>query len=354
MRARHVLLALPLTLCLAAGEPPKPVRVLTVAIQPLTSRLVLSGAVQARTQAELGFRVGGKVVARPVEVGDVVRAGQVLARIDQADLKLAEEAAEAALQAAVAEAANARADLARYDRVGRNSPAFLPSEFDKRTAASRMADARTAQAARQVALARSQRSYGELTAEGDGVVTALPVQVGQVIAAGQTVATIARTDEIEVAANVPENRLAEIRAAGEVGVTLWAAPGQALRGRVREVGALADPASRTFAVKVAVRDAPAGLMQLGMTAAVSFDRPAALVARLPATALTDSDGKAAVWVFDPARGRAALRPVDVAGYGGDGSLLVSGGLADGEQVVTAGVGQIEPDMALTAWTGATR
>ena len=113
MRARHVLLALPLTLCAAAGEPPKPVRVATVAMQPMASRLVLSGVVQARAQADLGFRVGGKVTARPVEVGDPVRAGQLLARLDQADLKLTEEAAEAALQAAVADASNARADLAR-------------------------------------------------------------------------------------------------------------------------------------------------------------------------------------------------------------------------------------------------
>lgn len=354
MRARHVLLALPLTLCAAAGEPPKPVRVATVAMQPMASRLVLSGVVQARAQADLGFRVGGKVTARPVEVGDPVRAGQLLARLDQADLKLSEEAAEAALQAAVADASNARADLARYDRVGRNSPAFLPSEFDKRTATSRMADARAAQAARQLALARSQRSYGDLLADADGVVTALPVQVGQVVTAGQTVATIARTNEIEVAVNVPENRLTEIRAAGDVDVALWAAPGQAIRGKVREIGALADPASRTFAVKVAVRDAPAGLMQLGMTATVSFERPETPVARLPATALTDRGGKTAVWVLDPARGRAELRPVEVAGYGADGSLLVRGGLADGEQVVTAGVGQIEPDMALTAWAGATR
>ena len=87
---------------------------------------------------------------------------------------------------------------------------------------------------------------------------------------------------------------------------------------------------------------------------VTFNRPEAPVARLPATALTDRAGKAAVWVFDPARHRAELRPVEVAGYGGDGSLLVRGGLADGEQVVATGAGQIEPGMALTAWAGAAR
>ena len=352
--SRNGLFALPLLVCLGAGEPPKPVRVATVAIRPLSSRLVLPGTVQARVQADLAFRVGGKVIARPIEAGDAVKAGRLLAQIDQADLLLSEESAEAAVRVALADAANARAELARYDRVGRNSPAFLPSEHDKRTAASRMADARTAQAARQLSLARSQRSYSDLVADTDGVITALPVQVGQVVAAGQTVATLARLDEIEVAANVPENRLAEIRLVGDVSIALWAALGRTFRGRVREVGALADPSSRTFTIKVSVLDAPPGLMSLGMTATVAFDRLDTLVVRLPATALTDSGGKPAVWVLDPARQRAVLRPVEVAGYGADGSVLVRGGLADGEHVVTAGVGQIEPDMALTAWTGATR
>jgi RND family efflux transporter MFP subunit len=358
MRAYRLFLLLPLMLCLGAADPvpnaARPVRVVTVAIAPLASRLVFSGTVQARTQADLGFRVGGKVVARPVEVGDHVRAGQLLARIDQTDLALSVESAAAALDSAQADAVNARADLARYERLGRSSPAYLPSEYDKRGSASRMADARVVQAARQLALARSQLGYGDLTADADGVITALPVQVGQVVAAGQTVATLAHTDAIEIVADVPENRLADIRAAGDAAIALWAAPGRALHGHVREIGALADPATRTFAVKVAVTDAPPDLLNLGMTASVSFGVAAAPVARLPATALTDRGGHPAVWVLDPARQRAALRPVEVAGYGGDGSVLVAGGLAEGDMVVTAGVGQIEPDAALTPWQGAAR
>lgn len=345
---------LALLLCTGAGEPPRPVRVAVVSLRPVPSRLVFSGTVQARVQADLGFRVGGKVAARLVEVGDRVRAGQVLARLDQADLKLSEESAEAALQAAAADLANARADLARYDQLGRGSPAYLPSEADKRGAMSKMAEARVVQAARQFSLARSQRGYGELTADADAVVTALPVQVGQVVAAGQTVAALAHMEGIEVSADVPENRLAEVRAANYVAIALWAAPGQVLHGRVREVGALADPASRTYSVKVEMQDAPAGLLALGMTATAAFDKPSLPVARLPATALTDLGGVPAVWVLDPARQRAALRPVEIAGLAGDGSVLVSDGLHDGEQVVTAGVGQISADMAVTAWVGAAR
>ncbi len=354
MRARRFWPALVLPLLLAAGEGPRPVRVATVAFRPLPAQLVYSGTVQARVQAELGFRVGGKVTQRLVEVGDRVLPGQVLARLDQGDLVLAEQSAAAALQGASADLANARAELARYDRLGRASPAFIGSELDKRDAANRMAESRVVQAARQLSMARSQRSYGVLTAEAEAVVTALPVQAGQVVAAGQTVAVLAQTQGIEVVADVPENRLPEVRAAGPVAITLWAAPGQVLRGRVREVGALADAASRTFAVKVTIDDPPKGLLALGMTATVAFDRPGPPVARLPATALVDRGGVPAMWVLDAQKQRAALRPVEVAGLDGQGAVLVQGGLREGEQVVTAGAGQIDAEMAVSAWPGASR
>lgn len=338
----------------AAGEAPRPVRVQTVALIQVRPVLTVSGTVQPRTQADLAFRVGGKVASRPVEVGDHVRAGQLLAQLDPADLQFSKEAAEAALEGAEADAANAQADLKRYDQLGRSSPAYLPSEFDKRTAAMRMANARVVQAMRQAALARDQRTYGALTADADGIVTALPGQVGQVVSSGQTVATVAHTAEIEVVADVPENRLAELRASPDSVIRLWALPGTVLHGRMREVGALADAASRTFAVKVTVLDAPKDLIALGMTAAVSIGTAGSPLAVLPASALTDKDAKPAVWVLDPATHRAALRPVEVAGYGGDGSLLIRAGLAAGDQVVTAGVQQIDPDMPLTAWVGAAR
>ena len=339
-------------LCLAAGEPPRPVRVVPVVLAPVRADLVVSGTVQARVQADLAFRVGGKILARPVEVGDLVRAGQVLARLDPADLVLAEQAAEASVQAALADATIARAELGRYERLGAGSPAYVAAEQEKRAASSKAADARLAQLARQLSLARSQRSYGELAADADGVVTALPVQLGQVVGAGQTVATVARMNAVEVVADVPENRIGVVRPGEAAEVTLWAAPDRPLAARVREVGALADPASRTFQVRVGVPDA--GTMRLGMTATVRFGQASPPMARLPGSALSDQGGRPAVWVLDASRQRAALRPVQVAGYGGDGSVLVAAGLAAGELVITAGVGQVAPDMALVAWPGAQR
>ena len=338
----------------AAGNPPRPVRVAPVTLVQPGLALTLSGNVQARTLADLAFRVGGKVIERPVDVGDHVHAGQMLARLDPADLRLSEQAAGAALQAAQADAANAKADLARYDALGHSSPAYLPSEYDRRVAASRMADARLVQAERQSALAHDQSGYGSLLADADGVITALPVQTGQVVAAGQTVASLAHTDQTEIVVDVPENRLPDVRSAGEVAISLWAAPGATLRGHVREIGAIADPATRTFAVRVTIDDPPPTLLALGMTATVRFTAGGPKVAVLPAGALTDKGGQPAVWVLDPVSQHAQLRQVQIAGYGADGSVAIGSGLAAGELVVTAGTGAIDPGMALTVWQGATR
>lgn len=337
------------------ADAPVPVRVAPVVFTPRQSVLALSGSVQARTLADLAFRVGGKVVDRPVEVGDHVRAGQVLARLDPADLELSFEAAQSALQSAIADAAKARADFSRYEQLGRTSPAFLAAEYDSRLSATRMADARLLQASRQLALARDQLNYGTLKADADGVITALPVQVGQVVAAGQTVASLAHTAQTEVVVDVPENRLPQVRKAARIDISLWADPEHKLTGRVREIGAQADAASRTFAVKVTVLDPPLNLLELGMTATVRFvSPPRTPVAILPATAITDRNGAPAVWVFDPKAQHAILQSVKIADYGGDGSVAIASGVSPGEQVVTAGASEIDPNMRLVAWAGAAR
>jgi multidrug efflux system membrane fusion protein len=290
-----------------------------------------------------------------VEIGDHVRAGQLLARLDPNDLQLSLQAAQSELQSAQAAADKARGDFARYQRLSRNSPAFLPAEYDNRLAAARAADARLAQVARQVELAKAQLTYGTLTADADGIITALPAQVGQVVASGQTVAALARTDEIEVVVDVPENRLPDVRSAKEVQIKLWADPDRVLPGRVREIGAQADAATRTFAVKLTVLKPPTGLLALGMTAIVTFLAPAAApVAILPATALTDQNGAPAMWVYDPANQRASLRPVTVSSYRSDGSVAITSGLKPGEHVVTAGVTEIDSEMRLRLWEGASR
>ncbi len=332
-------------------QTPRPVRTETATLTRPTETFTYSGTVQARRQAELGFRVGGKIMARAVDPGARVRARDVLAQLDTADLRLSLESATSAVLAAEAEATNLRAELRRYAALGQGSPAYIASEYDKRAAQQAMADARLTQARRQSALAQSQLAYGTLTADADGVVTAVMAEVGQVIQAGQTVVSLAHTAATEVVVDVPENRLAAVRAAPSVSVALWSQPDQHLEGHVREIGARADSASRTFAVRVALP--PGTEAPLGATATVQWQAAAAAVVVLPAAALVQRDGHAAVWVLDPARQRATPRPVTVAGYRNDQVVLMDG-LVGGEQVVTAGATQLDAEMPVTAWAGPTR
>jgi len=337
----------------AAAMRPRPVRVQAVSLTPHEDAATYSGTVQARVLATLAFRVGGKVAVRPVDVGDQVTAGQVLARPN--DLRLSLETAGHVVRAAQADAANAQAEFGRYQRLGRNSPAFVAAEFDRRQAALDGTAARLAQAARQFSLARDQLDYADLRADAAGVITALPVEAGQVVAAGQPVAALAHTAETEVAVDVPENRLPDIRAATDITIALWSAPDHPLHGRLREVGALADQASRTFMVKVTVADPPAAGIGLGTTASVRFAHPAGdPVALLPGTAVVDRQGNPAVWVFDPARQRATLRTVRVGTWRGDGQASVSDGLSQGDLVITAGASMLDASLPVTAWTGPTR
>jgi RND family efflux transporter MFP subunit len=343
------------TLTARAEEAARPVRVQTVEFTPEQAPVTYPGTVQARVQASLGFRVGGKVTDRWVDIGDRVTPGQKLARLDWTDAGLTLDSAGHAVRAAEAEAVNARAEFQRYKGLGRNSPAFLPSEFDKRQAALDGAEARLAQAQRQYILARDQLEYTTLQADAAGVITDLKLEVGQVVAAGQTVFTLAHTAETEIVVNIPENRLPDIKAAQAIQIRLWSRPDAVMAGRVREIGALADPVSRTFAVKVAILDQTTDAPGLGMTAAVTFDRPTGkMIARLPASAVVSVNGVPSVWTLDPIKHRASAQPVEVSAWQGDGQIAIVSGIKPGDQVVTAGASGVDATMPLVAWAGASR
>ncbi len=337
----------------ALADSPRSVRVETIHFKPQVVQATYVGTVQARVQANLGFRVGGKIIAREVNIGDHVTAGQVLARLDPADARLAAAADAQAVRAAEAEAVNARADFQRYQRLGPNSPAWLPSDFDKRKAALDGAEARLAQARQQLAMAVDQLDYTTLQADADGVITDLKMEVGQVVAPGQTVASLAHLAETEIVVDVPENHLADVKAAETVDIAVWSLPGTHLQGRTREIGALADGVSRTFAVKVTVPHPPAaGTLALGMTATVSFSHVAGPpVALLPASSVVEGPS---VWVLDPAAGHAEQHSVSVAAWRGDGQVAITGGVPDGVQVVTAGAALLDAATPVTAWVGAIR
>ena len=324
-----------------AAPPPAPRAVIAqvVGAKPGDGANVYSGEIRARYENDLAFRVGGKVIARYVDVGATVKKGQPLARLDPQDAQLAAESARSALAGAEADHALAKAEVERYRDL--YAKKFVSQAvLDARETTFNTTKARLEQARAQLATARNQSSYTALAAEADGVITAVNVEAGQVVAAGQAVMRFAQPAEKEVVISVPESRLAELRDARQIPqqilVAVLAAPEKPYAGRIREVAPTADAATRTFAVKITLL-APDDAVKLGMTANVALgQRTGPDTIGVPLTALTQIDGEPAVWVVDPQTSQVHLRPVKVAAYREDGATITAG-LKAGEIVVTAGV-----------------
>lgn len=300
-----------------------------------SSEVAYSGDVRARYETNLSFRVAGKIVARNVEVGTVVRSGDVLARLDPEDQKLNAQSAQSQLAATQSEYDQIKADLERYSDLYKKE--FISkADYDRRLSAFNVAQARLAQAKAQLSVTQNQTGYTALAADHAGVITAIQAEVGQVVAPGQAVMKLARTDDKEVVISIPENRLAELNGSKEIAITLWANPAMKYRGKVREVSPSADPVTRTYAAKISVLN-PDTTMKLGMTANVYLTGARRGVsAMLPATALFQDNGKAAVWLVDPAASTVKLVPVEVGEYIED-KIAITAGLKQGDVVVRAGV-----------------
>ncbi len=282
---------------------------------------VYSGEVRARYETTLGFRLGGKITQRMVDAGAVVKAGQVLARLDGADAGLQASAADAQYQLAEAE-------LKRY-RVLLSKNFVSQSAFDAKEAALKSLSA-------QYGLARNQSTYTTLVADHDGVVTATLAEVGQVVAAGQPVLRLAQNGSREIAITIPESQYADFKTGMKAEVALWPEGNETVRSGayLRELSPAADAASRTYAARIAVDDAR---LPLGMTAQVRFvgmqgDKSALLV---PMSAIFQQGDKSALWVVAPDRS-VSLRPVQVASYRDEGAVI-SSGISVGERIVTHGV-----------------
>lgn len=300
------------------------------------------GEVRARHETDQGFRIGGKVVERKVDVGAMVKKGQVLARLDPVDAGLAAAAANAQTRAAEADFQVAKTEFERQ-RLLLEKQFISKSAFDSKEAQFKAAQARWEQARAQAAVSGNQAAYTDLVAEQDGVVTEVKVEPGQVVAAGQAAIRIALAGDKEVVVAVPEGPMAGIAPGAVAVVRLWADPARAYRARVREVAPAADGATRSFQIKVTVLDADANL-RLGMTAGVLVgDGDAALV--VPTAALTQREGKASVWVVDAKSGVVQPRAVETGPYREDG-VVVSRGLVRGERIVVAGVHKLTPGQAV--------
>ena len=321
------------------GAVPAPRTVVVTAARPLPDRAVrhLPGTIAARVEADLGFRVGGKLSARRVSVGDTVKAGDVVATLDETDLQLQLEAAEAEQAAARIALEKAEISLGRVATLKAKGWATGQAS-DLETVAVEEARARLLEAGRTVDLARNARSYATLRADADGVVTATLAEPGQVVASGQPVARVAHAGEREAVVAIPEAMLAEARGAA-ASVELWSEPGRAIPAELRQLSPVADSATRTFEARYTLA-ADGAAPALGMSVTVSLAGPASgREVELPLSALLDTGAGPAVWVVG-ADGRLAARPVTVGGFGG-GTARIEAGLAEGERVVVLGAHKLE-------------
>ncbi|MDT3737599.1 MAG: efflux RND transporter periplasmic adaptor subunit [Denitratisoma sp.] len=310
----------------APEQPLRTVRVMKVDGAAASGSLTFPGEVRARYESRLGFRLGGKLVERRVDVGAAVRRGQVLARLDAQDASLNAAQAEAARALAEAEAKRYR-DLRAKNFV---SQAVLDA---KETALKT--------AAAQAGVARNQAGYTTLAADRDGVVTTVEAEAGQVVAAGQTVLRVAEGNEKEVVIAVPEGDVEKVRGAEGFAVVLNSLPGRSWQGRLRELSPSADPATRTFTARIAVAAADESV-RLGMSARVEAKVSRGDTAlRLPLSAFFTRNDQANVWVVDPATQTVALTRVETDGVAGN-EMRVKAGLQPGQLVVTAGASLLEP------------
>lgn len=324
-----------------AKEPPKPevirpVRVITVDVAGQET-WTLPGEVRARYETRLAFRLPGQMVERRVEVGERVAAGEVIARVDARDARLAESQARAQLAQAESQAALANADLKRFAEL-RTRNFISQAEFDRREAQARQAREQVTAARAAAAQAANHVGYTVLTAPHAGVITALEAEAGQVLAAGQTVARLARPEELEVAVSVPEHRLHEFTNGVTYQAGLWALPGTSYAGRLREISPVADPATRTYAARIALKGEDSRL-GIGMTAELRVTGGGGDTPRLPVSAIFHRDGKPAVWVVKD--GQVELVSVATGELYGN-EVAVTSGLEPGQRVVTAGVNRLEP------------
>jgi multidrug efflux system membrane fusion protein len=342
--------ALVLAACSKPAPPEEPVRavkVITVGTDSFTANYEFAGEVKAQVESRLGFRVGGKIIKRQAELGQQVRAGQVLAQLDPQDYKLAADAARAQVAAAATQRDLAAADFRRYKEL-KDQNFISGAELERRDTTLKAAQAQLEQAQSQLAVQGNQANYAALVADVSGVVTAVEAEAGQVVTAGTPVLRIAADGPRDVVFSVPEDKVAAIKVGTPVKVRVWSQPGE-LNGRVREVSASADPATRTYPVKVALdtKEPPV----LGATVYVQPQGLGATnqqVIKLPTSALRQEGQASAVWVLDKASMTVKSQTIQIATADGNEAVIASG-LQPGMLVVSAGVHVLSPGQKVTIY-----
>ncbi|MBB3656761.1 RND family efflux transporter MFP subunit [Rhizobium sp. BK650] len=343
-----ILASLLLTACQkqeeARQEPPRPV--LSVVVAPTAaSALTLPGTVQARIETQLAFRVLGRVIARKVSVGDVVKKGDVVAAIDPLALELAVKSSQSELSNAQAQLANA-ASTEERQRSLLESRSGSEAAYEEAELGRKSASAAVAKAQANLDKAEEQLGYAQLRAEFDGVVTATSAEVGQVVSAGQSIVTIARPEQSDAVIDIPVASFDGLKVGSPFEVALQLDPTIRTSGTVREIAPEAESTTRTRRTKIALI-APPPAFRLGsvVTATATVDAQPTIL--LPSSAVLTKDGKPVVWVVDTAAAKVSIRPVRIDGdLAEGGSVRIAEGISAGERVVVAGVHKLVDGQAV--------
>jgi RND family efflux transporter MFP subunit len=317
----------------------RPVRTVTLERGAEGETVSLTGQVRAKDQVSLAFRLDGRMIKRLVNIGDVLKAGEIVAQLDPQNEQNALRTAQANLLSAQAVLTQDRLTFGRQRQL--LAGGWTPrAKFDEAQQALLGAEAQVDAARAQVGIAQDQLSYTVLFADAPGVVTAKGAEPGEVVRAGQMIVDVARQGGRDAVFDVSEQLLRTGPRDPVVQIALSNDPSVQATGRVREVSPEADPATRTFQVKVGIIDPPP-TMELGATVTGSIKLSAPSGLQVPPSALTEADGHAAVWVVDPKTQTVSLRGVEVSRYD-PADVVVSHGLDAGEIVVTAGVQTLHP------------
>ncbi|GIL01019.1 MAG: RND transporter [Alphaproteobacteria bacterium] len=328
----------------------RPVRTVVVDPKPIEDDRSAIGEISPRQETDIAFRVAGKLVSRLVDVGAVVAAGQLLARLDEQDFLNNQRSARASVDSAEAVLTEAKAAEERQRQLLANGTTTR-ANYDASLKNLNAAQAQLEAARASYELASDQLRYAELHADFAGVVTAIGAEPGQIVSTGQMVVRLARPDDKDAVFSLPESAFREQpEQLPEIVVSLLSYPDISTVGVLREVSPVADPATRTYKVKVTLKDPPAQ-MRFGASVVGRLRAETAPVVVLPGSALFDRDGQPAVWRVDPAAGTVSLRPVIVSRYETD-RVIIAGGLDKGDIVVTAGVNRLRENQPVRLEAGA--
>lgn len=330
-----------LSACKKPEEPipaPRPALVMTITEEGATTGMTLVGEVTARYESAQGFRVNGKIIERKVEIGASVKKGQLLARLDNADASLSVQSSAADVSAAEAQLALAKANLERQRQLI-DKKFISAASLDSFEAQFKSAAARLQQTRAQTSVNNNLSRYTALTADRDGIVTAIRAEPGQVVTAGEVIARIIDPTQLEVQIPVPESRMSNIAVNDPATLRLWAKREKTYQARIREIAPAADAVTRSFLVKVSILDADENV-RLGMTAGVKLSKQDSTAILVPSAAVTQRNDEATVWLLDNHSNKVSPKAVSLASYREDGALI-SDGLNIGDTIVIAGVDALQ-------------